>query len=251
MSPAIILIDPQLGENIGTTARAMLNCGLTDLRLVRPRDGWPNPKAVSAASGADTVLDGARLFDRTEDAIADLGYVVATTARLRDMLKPVLTPRAAAGAIRAREGAAVRCGILFGPERTGMTNEDVALADAALQVPLNPGFTSLNLAQAVLLIGWEWWSAADATPASRLEYDPEAPPADRAALVNFFEHLEQALDEARFFRVDAKRPAMVRNIRAMFTRAALSAQEVRTLHGIVVALSGLKKRSTAPDPAAD
>ncbi len=239
--PAIVLVEPQLGENIGTVARAMLNCGLTDLRLVRPRDGWPNPKAVAAASGADLVLETAQIYETTAAAIADLGYVLATTARLRDMLKPVVTPRAAAAALRSREAAGTRCGILFGPERSGLVNEDVGLADAALTVPLNPAFTSLNLAQAVLLIAWEWRVAADTTPAERLTYDETAPPADKAKLLNLFEHLEEALDAAGFFRVEAKRPAMVQNLRALFTRAALSEQEVRTLHGVIVALSGLRK----------
>jgi len=239
--PAIILIEPQMGENIGTAARAMLNCGLTDLRLVRPRDGWPNPKAVPTASGAAAVLDNVRVFERTEDAIADLGVVYATTARLRDQLKPVVTPRRAAAEMRAHHAAGVAAGILFGPERTGMTNDDVALADAVLNVPLNPAFSSLNLAQAVLLVAYEWFTAGDTTPERRLDYEEDAPPASKEQLVNLFEHLEEALDAGHFFRVPEKKPSMQRNIRAFLQRARLSEQEVRTLHGMIVALSGRRK----------
>jgi tRNA/rRNA methyltransferase len=239
--PAIILIEPQMGENIGTAARAMLNCGLTDLRLVRPRDGWPNPKAVPTASGADAVLDHVRVFERTEDAIADLGAVYATTARLRDQLKPVVTPRRAAVEMRAHHAAGVGTGILFGPERTGMTNDDVALADAVVNVPLNPAFSSLNLAQAVLLVSYEWFTAGDATPERRLDYEEDAPPATKDQLLNMFEHLEEALDAGNFFRVPEKKPSMQRNIRAFLQRARLSEQEVRTLHGMIVALSGRRK----------
>ncbi len=159
--PAIILVAPQLGENIGTAARAMFNCGLTDLRLVRPRDGWPSKKAQAAASGADLVLDKAHLFETVEDAIAGLTRVYATTARDRYMVKRVLTPRAAAAEIRALMAAGEACGILFGPERTGLLNEHIALADTVLNVPLNPAFSSLNLAQAVLLVGYEWFASAD------------------------------------------------------------------------------------------
>lgn len=239
--PAIILIEPQMGENIGTAARAMLNCGLTDLRLVRPRDGWPNPKAVPTASGADAVLDQVRVFDRTEEAIADLGAVYATTARLRDQLKPVVTPRRAAAEMRAHHAVGIGCGLLFGPERTGMTNDDVALADAVVSVPLNPAFSSLNLAQAVLLLCYEWFTVGDATPERLLAYEDDAPPATKDQLVNLFEHLEQALDAGQFFRVPEKRPSMQRNIRAFLQRAQLSEQEVRTLHGMIVALSGRRK----------
>ncbi|MDR6293868.1 tRNA/rRNA methyltransferase [Inquilinus ginsengisoli] len=241
--PAIILIEPQMGENIGTAARAMLNCGLTDLRLVRPRDGWPNPRAVPTASGADAVLDQVRVFERTEDAIAGLTAVYATTARLRDQLKPVVTPRRAAEEMRAHHAVGTNCGILFGPERAGMTNDDVALADAVVNVPLNPAFSSLNLAQAVLLVSYEWFTAGDATPERQLSYEDDTPPATKDQLVNMFEHLEQALDARGFFRVPEKRPSMQRNIRAFLQRAQLSTQEVRTLHGIIVALSGLRKES--------
>ena len=237
--PAIVLVAPQLGENIGTVARAMLNCGLTDLRLVRPRDGWPNEKAVPAASGADAVLEAATVFDRTEDAIADLSHVYATTARPRDMVKPVVTPRQAAGAMRAAVGAGDAVGVLFGGERSGLDNDDVVLADTVITVPLNPSFASLNLAQAVLLVGNEWFQAGPVDMPA--EMDRGAHPATKAVLQNFFEHLEQELDRAEFFRVAEKRPTMVRALRNLFQRAHPTEQEVRSLHGVVTALSGRRK----------
>ncbi len=236
--PAVILVDPQLGENIGMCARAMLNCGLTELRLVRPRDGWPSESAVSAASGADRILAEARLFDDTAAAVADLQRVFATTARLRDMEKPLLTPREAAAELRSAAAAGERAGLLFGPERAGLVNDDVALADVAITVPLNPAFSSLNLAQSVLLIGYEWFQAGAEAPPGRLTR-AGAESASKAELVNLFGRLEQALDETGFLYPVEKRPVMVRNIRNLFTRAELTAQEVQTLHGI---LSALRKR---------
>lgn len=239
--PAIVLVEPQLGENIGTAARAMLNCGLTDLRLVKPRDGWPSEKARSAASGADTVIDGARLYDSTADAIADLTRVYATTARQRGMIKRVATPRRAAGEMRKAAVRGEKIGILFGRERTGLENDDIAMADAVIAVPLNPAYASLNLAQAVLVVGYEWFQAADATPASQLIVN-ETRPATKAELLNFFVQLEKRLIDSGFLRNVEKRPSMVRNIRNLFQRAGLTHQEVRTLHGIVSELSTLRER---------
>src|SRR6266699_6930907 len=164
--PAIILVEPQLGENIGTAARAMANCGLDDLRLVRPRDGWPSEKAVAAASGADWVLEKARLFPDIRAAIGDLAHVYAATARDRYMVKRELTPRRAAAEMKGFLAAGEACGVLFGPERTGLVNDQIALADTVLSVPLHPAFSSLNLAQAVLIIGYEWYTA-------RIEPRPE------------------------------------------------------------------------------
>ncbi len=233
--PAIILVEPQLGENIGTAARAMLNFGLTDLRLVKPRDGWPNDKAVAAASGADCVIDGAELFESTEAAVADLNSVYATSARRRDMLKTVMTPAHAAGVMRDESSLGSRVGVLFGPERTGLRNDDVTLADTLISVPLNPAYASLNVAQAVLLVGYEWFQKTSKTPGKRLDQGRTfAVP--RGELIRFFEHLERELDTAGFLRPREKRPAMVRNIRNMFQRAGLMEQEVRTLRGIVTAL---------------
>ncbi len=235
--PAIILVDPQLGENIGMVARAMLNCGLTELRLVRPRDGWPSEKAGAAASGALEVIEGARLFDTTEAALADLQRVYATTARPRGMVKPVVTPGQAATELRAAAAKGERTGLLFGPERSGLVNDDIALADAVLSVPLNPAFSSLNLAQAVLLVGHAWFMAADDTEARRLELGV-GETASKAELINFFTRLEAALDETGFLYPPEKRPTMVRNLRNLFHRIAPTEGEVNTLHGIISALRG-------------
>ena len=236
VGPAVILVEPQLGENIGTAARAMMNCGLSELRLVRPRDGWPNAKAVAAASGADDVIQNARLFESTSAAIADLNRVYGTTARHRGMIKPVVTPRQAAIEIRAAEMRGERVGLLFGPERTGLVNDDIPLADTILQVPLNPAHSSLNLAQAVLLVGYEWFQASVNVPARELVTN-ETRPATKAELMNFFAHLEKELDDCGFLRHADKRPVMVRNIRNMFQRADLTEQEIRTLHGIIKELA--------------
>jgi tRNA/rRNA methyltransferase len=235
--PAVILVDPQLGENIGTAARAMLNCGLGELRLVRPRDGWPNEKARAAASGADSVVEGARLFDSTEAAVGDLAHVYATTVRPREMVKPVLTPRAAAARLRAHAAAGEACGVLFGPERAGLTNDDIALADAIVTVPLNPGFASLNLAQAVLLVAYEWFQAGDATPPERTDTGGAAP-ATQAEIDRLFRHLDAELEAGGFYRVEEKKPSMRRTLRTILQHAALTDQEVRTLHGVFTALSG-------------
>jgi tRNA/rRNA methyltransferase len=245
--PAIILVDPQLGENIGTSARAMLNCGLTDLRLVRPRDGWPNEKARSAASGADKVIDGARLYDSTAEAIADLSRVYATTARQRGMIKRVVTPRRAASEMRKAAAGGVKVGILFGRERSGLENDDIALADAVIAVPLNPAFASLNLAQAVLLVGYEWFQSGGKTVASQLIVNATRP-ATKAELLNFFTQLERRLIDSGFLRNEDKRPSMVRNIRNLFQRAGLTHQEVRTLHGIVGDLAGQRARPKKRPP---
>jgi tRNA/rRNA methyltransferase len=239
--PAIVLVEPQLGENIGSAARAMLNGGLTDLRLVRPREPWPNAKARAAASGADLVIDGARLFERTRDAVADLRHLYATTARPRDMVKPVATPRQAVAEMHRGFPDGVGCGVLFGPERTGLSNDDLALATAVISVPLNPRACSLNLAHAVLLVSYEWFQAAAAGFPPPLSFDRGSPPATREELFNLLVHLEEQLDDAGFLHPPEKRPIMLRNLRNIFTRAGLTDQEVRTLHGVVTALSGRRK----------
>jgi tRNA/rRNA methyltransferase len=233
--PAVILVRPQLGMNIGMVARAMLNCGLNDLRLVEPRDGWPNPAAESAASGAMAVLEGARLYDSTAAAIAGLHRVYATSARWRDIVKPIVTPRQAAAELRAAAAEGNAIGLLFGPERAGLLNEDVAVADAVIAVPLNPAFASLNLAQAVFIVGYEWFQAATDVPPRQLPFTGSRS-ATKAELINFFERLERALDTTNFFRPPEKRPSMVLNLRDIFARADLSEQEIRTLHGVVSAL---------------
>lgn len=241
-APAVILVAPQLAENIGAAARAMLNCGLTDLRLVRPRPTWPHPRAVAAAVGADIVLENARVFARTEEALADLHYVYATTARPREGVKEVVTARAAAADVHDRLQRGERSGYLFGPERTGLENDDVALADALLTVPLNPDFSSLNLAQAVLLASYEWRMAGDATRGRTLAKG-RAEAATKAEVHDFFARLEAELDDCGFLRNTEMRPTMVRNIRSIFYRAGLMSHEVRTLHGIV---TGLTQRPHAP-----
>ena len=235
-APAVILIDPQLGENIGMCARAMLNCGLTDLRLVRPRDGWPNQKAQDASAGAQDVVDHAQVFQTTEEAVADLTRIYATTGRTRELLEYVLTPRAAAEDMRTATASGLhRPGVLFGGERSGLTNDDVAKADAIIRVPLNPDFRSLNLAQAVLLIGYEWFTAGDQTPRETRDIR-DARPATQNEEEIFVERLGRGLDEGSFFRSVEMRPTVMRNIRLMFQRTQLTDQDVRTLHGITESL---------------
>lgn len=230
--PSIILVEPQLGENIGAAARVMFNFGLTDLRLVRPRDGWPNAKAVGMASGADTILDGAWPFDTTATAVQEIQHLYAATARHRDMIKPVLTPRAAVREMRANLARGGSSGILFGAERAGLNNDDVALADSIVRVPVNPDFASLNLAQAVAIIAYEWFAAGD--PAVEVELAlGDARPASRAELIGLFEHLEHELDSHNFFRPPERRPSMVRSLRNMILRSRLTDQDARTLRGII------------------
>jgi tRNA/rRNA methyltransferase len=240
--PAVVLVRPQLGENIGAVARAMLNFGLTELRLVAPRDGWPSEKARAAASRADRVLDNARLYATAAEAVADMHLVVATTARKRDIAKVVATPREAAQAMREAMAEGRKVALLFGAERTGLENDEYALAHLAVRIPANPGFSSLNLAQAVLLLGYEWFQAAHASAQGRTGPTDRSPSATMAELVNFYERLEAELDEAGFLWPEDKRPSMVQNIRAMFQRASLTEQEVRTLHGMVKALARLRER---------
>ena len=239
--PEIILVHPQIGENIGTTARAMLNCGLMNLRLVRPREAWPNEKAVAAAAGASAVLDRARLFATTGEAAADLNRLYAASARPRDIIKPVLNPRAAAAEMGAAIAEGRKVGILFGPERSGLDNEDVTIADAIIEVPVNPAFSSLNLAQAVLICAYEWRMSAMGTEQLGQHHGPRrgrpgAHPASKEEMAGFYAHLEAELDRTGFLYPPEKRPRMVRNIRNLFARADLTEQEVRTLRGIIAAL---------------
>jgi tRNA/rRNA methyltransferase len=259
LEPAIVLVRPQLGENIGACARAMRNCGLADLRLVAPRDGWPSERARAAATGAVSVIEAARRFERVEDAIADLGLVFATTARRRDMLKTAVSLEEAVAELRRSN---VPAGFLFGPERTGLGNEDVLLASKLLHIELDPSFQSLNLAQAVLLVAYEVFRGRGAAPGfgsgrlqglEELEEPQEAAedgpgalseerrPATSAELQNLFEHLEQELDAASFFRVEAKRVATLYSLRNALQRGGLRRHEVRLLHGVISALTGRRK----------
>jgi tRNA/rRNA methyltransferase len=235
--PRIVLVEPQLGENIGAVARAMLNCGLTELALVAPREPWPNRRAHAMAAGADEVLDAARLFDTVEDAVADLAHVYAASARPRDMVLRIATPRQAAGELRAASAAGERVGILFGPERSGLTNDQMALAEAIVTAPLNPAYASLNLGQAVLVIAYEWFQAGSDAPAEDLPMH-NTRPATQAEMEGFFVRLEDALDRGGFFRARDLRPTMARNLRNIFQRAQMTEQEVRTLHGAISALTG-------------
>jgi tRNA/rRNA methyltransferase len=234
--PAIILVEPQLGENIGMVARAMANFGLSELRLVKPRDGWPNEKARAAASRADHVIDNVAVFDDLATAIGDLNFVFATTARQRDNFKPVRGPVEAGRALRGRSLAGERTGILFGRERFGLFNEEVGLADEIVTFPVNPAFASLNIAQAVLLMAYEWMKSGleseTATPFS----GPEMVPAPKEQLVGLFAHLEEALEARGYFRPAPKKPKMVDNLRAVLTRPAFTEAEIKVLRGVVASL---------------
>ncbi len=231
-SPLIVLTRPQMGENIGAAARAMLNFGLEHMRLVAPRDGWPNPAAVAMASGASPVLDHAGLFPDVAAAVADCDYVYATTARARGLVKPVLTPEAAMAEARAMVAAGKRVAVLFGPERAGLENEDVAHANAIITVPVNPGFYSLNLAQCVLLTAYEWMRQSSAVAGVRLEL-AGTDLASGIELQKLGEHFEDKLEAAGFFHPPEKVPHMKLNLRNMLGRWGMTRSEVQTLHGIL------------------
>jgi len=239
-APAIILSEPQLGENIGAAARAMANFGLSDLRLVRPRDGWPNPKADAMAAGAVDIIAAARLFDTVEEAVAELNYVLATTARERSMAKPILTPAEGAARLRKAGLQGRTSAVLFGGERSGLSNDEVALADEVISIP-TAEFSSLNLGQAVLLVGYEWFGAADATPVETIDHGGGLP-APRDELFRLFAHLEDELEKSGFLYPPGQRPGMIRHLRSILHRAQLTDQEVRTLRGVIVALTKGKKR---------
>lgn len=238
--PAIILSHPQMGENIGAAARAMKNFGLSELRLIAPKTEWPNERARILASGAGDILERASVHPDAAGALADFGLVLATTARGRDVLREVLTPAEAAIRLRAAAASGIRTAILFGGERAGLDNDEMSLCDAAITIP-TAEFSSLNLGQAVLLVGYEWLKAADATPASRTR-KTVAVPASRAELVGLFEHLERELDAANYLFPPEKKETMVRNMRAMILRSNLSDQEARTIRGMIVALVKNKYR---------
>ena len=232
--PVIILVEPQLGENIGMVARAMANFGLTALRLVRPRHHWLHQKTRAAAAGADYVLEAAEVFASLPEAMADLHFTFATTARERGQGKEVFGPQEAAGDMRARIQSGEKVGILFGRERTGLENDDIALADVILTYPVNPAYASLNLAQAVLIAGFAYVNAGDQpVPFTR---KVKWPPATREMVLSFFTYLEAQLEERGFFRPVHKRTIMSRNLRNMFHRMSLSEQDVRTWRGMVVRL---------------
>ncbi|MXO50624.1 RNA methyltransferase [Erythrobacter gaetbuli] len=232
--PVIVLVRPQLGENIGKAARAMLNFGLVELRLVEPRDGWPNPSAGPAAAGADVVLDMAEVFASTAEAVADCGHVYATTVRKRGVTKPVYTPEEAA---REMAGAVGRSAILFGPERSGLATEDVALARAILTVPINPDFGSLNLAQAVILCAYEWSKHENLVQPTQEDLLPPAPQDELEGLIG---HLEGMLEPKGYFLPATRADATRRTLRGVLTKPGWNHLEVRTLRGV---LSSLERRS--------
>jgi len=235
--PAIVLVKPQMGENIGAVARVMLNFGLVSLRLVAPRDRWPNPKAEQVAVGADVVLKHARLDWSTEEALADATLVVAATARPRGMEKPVWGAREAAANIRAALAAGERPVVMFGPEAAGLETEDVARADAILTLPVNPDFASLNLANAVAVFAHAYAEARQDSAIPSWWTDQRSPPASHAELEKMFAHLEEELERGRFFHPEDKGPLMKRHLRAMFLRAHPTDQEVRTMRGVIKALT--------------
>ncbi len=246
-APIVVLVNPQLGENIGTAARAMANFGLHELRIVSPRDGWPNSKAFTASSGAHWILEGASLHNDLAAALADINFVYATTARPRGMTKEVITPEQAGSDMRLRVARGEKTAVLFGRERWGLDNDEISLANVIVTAPVNPAFASINIAQAVLLIGYEWFKNQAATLGQQT---PELPalagpglqtPDTRLAmkeeLYGFFDHLERELDEAGFFKTKDKKPGMMRNIRNLYSRAGLTEQEVRSLRGMVASLT--------------
>ncbi|WP_287959666.1 RNA methyltransferase [Filomicrobium sp.] len=245
-TPAVILMEPQLADNIGMVARAMANFGLDELRLVAPRDGWPNEKARIAASGANYVIDDAVAFEKLSDATADLTWVCATTARQRDLRKPILTPDQAVTEMSRRISEGQRCGMLFGRERNGLETAELADADALIMIPVNAEFASLNLAQAVLILGYTWMQGREEQSLGRVTtYEKPLQtglnmgadrPATKQEQLGFFEHLESELDRHGFFNPVERRPMVVRNLRTLFTRMEPTAQEIRTLRGVVATL---------------
>ncbi len=237
-NPVIVLVRPQLGENIGKAARAMLNFGLTEMRLVSPRDGWPNPSAGPAAAGADFILDEAQVFETTAEAVADCAHVYATTVRKRGVTKPVVTPEEAAKEIALQEG---RSAILFGPERSGLETEDVALARAILTAPINPEFGSLNLAQAVILCAYEWSKHCDLVQPTQEDLLPPAPQEELEGLI---EHLDRMLEPKGYFLPEARAGSTRRTLRSLLTKPGWNHLEVRTLRGV---LSSLERGPRKPE----
>jgi tRNA/rRNA methyltransferase len=238
--PIVILVEPQLGDNIGAAARAMANFGLSRLRLVKPRDGWPNPRAFVAASGADRILKEATLHDAVEAAIADCSYVLATTARAHDQAKPVIGPAEAARAMAPRVAAGEAVGVLFGRERYGLENTEIALADGIVTFPVNPAFASLNLAQAVLIIAYEWFKhvGGGALPFAMPQ---KSEPATREQLFAFFENVERELQKVEYFRPAEKHETMTINLRNIFHRMRPTRQDIQTLNGVIMAIAEGRK----------
>jgi tRNA/rRNA methyltransferase len=238
--PVIVLVEPQLGENIGAAARAMANFGLSRLRLVKPRQGWPNDKARIMAAGADRILDRAALFDTLEAAIADCTFVLATTARAHDQAKPVIGPAAAAAEMAPRVAAGEAVAVVFGRERNGLENDEVALADRIVTLPVNPAFASLNLAQAVVIVTYEWFKLQSE---GKLPFGmpQKSAPAPKQQLLAFFASLERELEKVEFFRPPDKRETMQVNLRNIFARMQPTQQDIQTLHGVIMAIAEGRK----------
>jgi tRNA/rRNA methyltransferase len=238
--PVVVLVEPQLGENIGAAARAMANFGLARLRLVRPRQAWPNGKARMMAAGADRILEGAALFDTLEAAIADCNFVLATTARAHDQAKPVVGPAEAAAQMAPRIAAGATVAIVFGRERNGLENDEVALADCIITMPVNPAFASLNLAQAVVIVAYEWfkWASGEKLPFATPQ---KSAPAPKQQLLAFFATLERELEKVEFFRPPDKRDTMQINLRNIFARMQPTQQDIQTLHGVIMAIAEGRK----------
>ncbi len=241
LAPAFVLVRPQMGENIGAAARSMLNFGLEHMRVVAPRDGWPSERAVALASGAGRVLDAARIAETTAEAVADCSFVFATTARDRDLTKPVWSPEAAMAEVRTRGARGERVAVLFGPERTGLENDDIARANAIVSVPVNPEFPSLNLGQCVLLMAYEWRRATGA-PAARIDGLVETDWASHAETEALIAHYEARLDEAGFFWPGHKGPSMKLNLRNMWSRMPLTREDVQMFHGMMRQMVRWKER---------
>jgi len=239
-SPVLILVEPQLGENIGATARAMANFGLSRLRLVAPRQPWPNDKARMMAAGADAILDSAELYDSLSAAIADCTFVLAATARAHDQAKPVVGAAEATALLAPRVASGETVAVVFGRERNGLENDEIALADYILTLPVNPAFASLNLGQAVVIVGYEWFKAATggALPFAMPQKSAAAP---KEQLLSFFASLERELEKVEFFRPPDKRDTMQINLRNIFTRMAPTRQDIQTLHGVLTAIAEGRK----------
>jgi tRNA/rRNA methyltransferase len=234
--PVIVLVRPQLGQNIGKAARAMLNFGLTEMRLVAPRDGWPNPDAGPAASGADVVLEKAKVFATAQEAIADCNLIFASTVRRRDLVMPVVGPEEMSHRIAASPGQSA---ILFGPERSGLETEEVALANAIVTVPINPEFASLNLAQAVILLAYEWSKRAELAQPTAKDVEP---PAAHAELEGMIVQLNHELDAKGYFHPPSRTQATKNTLRTIFTKAGWSSREVKAVRGIIRALVAPPRR---------
>jgi len=238
--PVVVLVEPQLGENIGAAARAMANFGLSRLRLVKPRQSWPNEKAQVMAAGADRILDGAELYDTLDQAIADCSFVLATTARAHDQAKPVIGPAEAARQIAPRVTAGETVAIVFGRERNGLENDEVALADRIVTLPVNPAFASLNLAQAIVIIAYEWFKLSTEEKLPFGMPDKSAP-APKQQLLAFFAALERELEKVEFFRPPDKRETMQINLRNIFSRMQPTQQDIQTLHGVIMSIAEGRK----------